>query len=287
MLDTILYTLKKNGLPVHGIQIVQHGRTLLSHHAAPDIRYPVYSAAKSILCAAAGIAADAGLLSPDAPLADFLEQKYLSAMPAPQRDTFRRLPLRRFLTMSVPGYPFRPAGNDWLADALALPVDYTAQPSFHYSNIPAYLTGIACANAAGMHLIDYLTPRLFEPLGIENPPFQNDPQGRFYGATGMQLTLDELSRFGQLLLQNGVYDGKRLISEKWVREASALQIPNDRCGYGYFLWRSAADGFYISGKWGQLCLILPQKQLVITCLADLPDRAEQLRQTIEAIAVQI
>lgn len=287
MLETILNELKKNDLSVHGMHVFQCGRTLLSYHAAPDIRYPVYSATKSILCMAVGIAADAGKLSPDTPLADLLEQTDLSAVPAAQRDAFRKLPLRRFLTMSIPGYPFRPAGNDWLADSLALPIDGSAPPAFHYSNIPAYLTGIACANAVGMHLIDYLTPRLFEPLGIENPPFQNDPQGRFYGATGMQLTLEELSRLGQLLLQNGVYGGKRLLSQSWIREASALHIQNDRNGYGYFLWRGASESYYISGKWGQICLILPQKQLVITCLADLPDRAELLRQTVETIAAKI
>ena len=287
MSDLIMDALKKKNLSVHGVHVFQSGRTLLSHSFSPDIRYPVYSATKSILCAAIGMAADAGRLSPDTPLAGLLEQKYLSAVPAARRDAFRRLPLRRFLTMSIPGYPFRPAGDDWLADSLALPVDYAAPPAFQYSNIPAYLAGIAYANAVGMHLADYLTPRLFEPLGIENPPFQNDPQGRFYGATGMQLTLEELSRFGQLLLHGGVYAGKRLLSEAWVKEASALQIPNDRHGYGYFLWRGASDCFYISGKWGQICLIVPQKQLVMTCLADLPERAEELRTVMEDCASRL
>lgn len=283
MFENIVDEIRSKDLNVHGIEIFRNGNVEFKYSFSPDIRYPIYSASKSFVSSAVGIASDEGKLSIDAPLYEFLEKKYLDFVPAEQLDNFKKLTFKRFLTMSVQGYPFRPEGDDWLENSLSQIIDYSLPPAFSYSNIPAYLVSAACENAVGEHLIKYLTPRFFEPLGIEDPVYMNCPQGHFYGASGMELTVHELSRLGQLYLQQGVIEGKRILSQQWINEAVSSSISNKEGGYGYFIWTNGKN-FRISGKWGQKCLVYPLKDLMITYLADLPERADEMLQIAERAA---
>ena len=97
---------------------------------------------------------------------------------------------------------------------------------------------------------------------FENPPFQRCPDGYFYGASGMELTVNELSRIGFVLMDEGLYQGTRILSEKYVKEA---------CG----IWKYQ-DGFRISGKWGQRCYIFPSRGLMVTYLAHMEEDSGQL-----------
>ena len=182
--------------------------------------------------------------------------------------------------MSVPGYPFRPSGESWLRDSLSIPLPDAAEPAFHYSNISAYLVGVAAANALGEDLYDYLQRRLFSPLNIIDPPYARCPDGYFYGASSMELTVNELSRIGMLLANGGTYAGKRLISEKYVKEATSVQQMNREGGYGYFIWKYK-DGFSINGKWKQKCYVLPDKSLMVTFLSNIQDKCDGLTASME------
>lgn len=273
---------EKNNLNIHGIEIFQNNNIIFRHMWHDDIRYPIYSATKSFTATAVGIAVNEGIFSADVPLCEYLETRYLQNIPSDLKQDFCKLPVRRFLTMSVNGYPFRPFGDDWLETVLRTNADYS-ETSFSYTNVSAYLVGVACENAVGGNLTEYLKSRLFEPLGIENPTFQYDPQGRFYGATGMYLTVHELSLLGQLYLQKGIFDNKRILSESWTDEATKLQIDNPDGGYGYFFWRNG-DHFSISGKWGQKCLIYPLKNLMITYLGDMPENSGKMQSIAENFA---
>ncbi len=275
MFENTVNEIKNKDLNVHGIEIFHNGEVVFKHSFSPEIRYPIYSATKSFVSAAVGIASDEGKLPLNAPLYEFLESKYMTYIPAAQLENFKLLTVKRFMTMSVSGYPFRPSGSDWLENSLSQPIDYSLPPVFSYSNIPAYLVGAACENAVGSHLIKYLTPRLFEPLGIENPVYKNCPKGHFYGASGMELTVHELSLLGQLYLQKGIFSGRRILSEQWVDQAASPQISNKEGGYGYFIWVNG-NSFRISGKWGQKCLVYPEKKLIITYLSTLPERSEEM-----------
>ncbi len=278
----LIEEIEKNKLNIYGIEIFQNHNIVFRHMQRDDIRYPIYSATKSFTTTAVGIAVDEGKFSVDAPLYECLEQRYLQNMPADFRKAFCKLTVRRFLTMSVNGYPFRPSGDDWLETVLQTNADYS-KTLFSYTNVSAYLVGVACENAVGSNLPQYLKPRLLEPLGIENPIFQFDSQGRFYGATGMYLTVHELSLLGQLYLQKGVLNNHRILSERWTEEATKLQIDNHDGGYGYFFWRNG-DHFSISGKWGQKCLIYPQKKLMITYLGDIPETSGKMLSIAENFA---
>lgn len=278
----LINDIEKNHLNIYGIEIFKNGNVILRHMYNDDIRYPIYSATKSFTATAVGIAVDEGKISIDTPLSKYLEKKYIQNMPADLRQDFCKLNVKRFLTMSVNGYSFRPNGDDWLKTVLQINAEYT-KTSFSYTNISAYLVGIACENAIGGNLPNYLKSRLFEPLGINNPPYQCDPQGRFYGATGMYLTVHELSLLGQLYLQKGIFHNNHIISEKWIYDATKKQIDNSDDGYGYFFWRNG-NHFSISGKWGQKCLIYPQKNLMITYLGNMPENSNKMQFIAESFA---
>lgn len=273
-------TIAAAGLNVHAVEVICRSKIILHHAFHPDIRYPVYSATKSLTAAAFAMMTDDGLLSSETPLAELLPHHYQPLM----TDCFCTLPLRRFLSMTAGAYPFRPAGDDWLAETLRLPVNHN-DTSFHYSNIPAYLVGAALEHTLGTPLIQYLNTRLFSPMEIPLPTYQTDPQGRFYGATGMTLTVHELAQIGQLLLQNGAWNERQLISKCAVHEMMQPHAYCESDAYGYFIWLSK-DHAAISGKWGQKALIYPDKQLVIAYTANLPEKenARKMLQIAEQYA---
>lgn len=282
MLQELRNLFESGGYAVYGLLVQEEGETVLALGDC-TARHPVYSATKSFTATAAGMLQDAGKWSVDDPLAAYLPREAVEGMPPGKREAFRLLPISRFLTMSVPGYPFRPEGEDWLAFALSCPADYTCPPAFSYSNIPAYLVGLAAGNAAGEPLSDYLRRELLAPLGIESPVFRTDPQGRFYGATGMELSVEELSRLGRLYMQDGLWNGKRLFSGSWAEAAVRPQIDAGKGqGYGYFFWTGSQD-FSVSGKWGQKCLVYPGRKLIISWEGEMPETSGRFERAVRQL----
>ena len=282
MLQELRNLFESGGYAVYGLLVQEEGETVL---ALGDCiaRHPVYSATKSFTATAAGMLQDAGKWSVDDPLAAYLPREAVEGMTPERREAFRLLPISRFLTMSVPGYPFRPEGEDWLAFALSCPAEYAGAAVFSYSNIPAYLVGLAAGNAAGEPLSDYLRRELLASLGIENPVFRTDPQGRFYGATGMELSVEELSRLGRLYMQDGLWNGKRLFSGSWAEAAVRPQIDAGKGqGYGYFFWTGSQD-FSVSGKWGQKCLVYPGRKLIISWEGEMPETSGRFERAVRQL----
>ena len=262
----------KSGFRVHAIEILSDGVPVLHHAPDGDRRFPVYSITKSVTSAAFSIACDDGLVSPEMPLAEFLESRYRPKMPA----GFADMPFSRFLTMTAGDFPFRPEGGDWTEYILSLGTDFS-DTTYHYSNIPAYLVGAAVENAVGGELAGFLKKRLFDPMGIPLPPFLTSPEGHFYGATGMELTVHELALLGELYRLGGEWQGERLISENAVNDAVTAHVPTGAPGvsFGYF-FRVYDDRFEMGGKWGQRCSIYPERRLVAAWLADEPERSAEL-----------
>jgi Beta-lactamase len=128
-------------------------------------------------------------------------------------------------------------------------------------------------------LIDYLRPRLFDPLGIDQAGWQQDAAGRDLGYTGLHSTTDAIARLGLLYLQRGVWNGQRLLAEEWVAEATRLQVetrvelevPNEPKpdwlqGYGFQFWM-ARHGYRGDGAYGQFCVMLPEQDAVVATTA--------------------
>lgn len=130
----------------------------------------------------------------------------------------------------------------------------------------------------GQKLIDYLQPRLFEPLGIENPAWETCPRGVNTGGFGLKIKTEDIAKFGQLYLRKGVWNNRRILSEKWIIEASAIQISNGddmnsdwSQGYGYQFWKCRHGAYRGDGAFGQYCIILPEQDCVIAMTGGLAD----------------
>ena len=153
-------------------------------------------------------------------------------------------------------------------------VPYKPGTYWKYNNFGPYLASVIIQERTGERLVDWLKPRLFTPLGIRNPQWLESVKGYTLGCGGLHLSTEELSRFGQLCLNKGQWEGKQLVSASWIEEATACQISNkiegkvqhpDECaGYGYFFWRCSRDNAYCgNGYAGQRIFVLPEQDACI------------------------
>lgn len=204
-------TIEDNAWAVHGVQVIQGNIVLHQYGDVNGKRYPIYSATKAVTSTAVGIAVDEGKFSIEESIWEYLKEEVPAYASQKQINNLKKITIERLLTMSVGGYPFRPEGTNWLETSLMYPLEQVDTPIFAYSNISAYLVGVALEKVVNEHLISYLTPRLFEPLSIKNPPYGNCPAGHFYGASKMELTVEELGRLGSLYLQKGYFNNERRI----------------------------------------------------------------------------
>lgn len=264
---------------VHGVEVYKDGRLLYSRGDTLENRFPIYSATKTVTSIAAGLARDEGKIDLAKSILEYLPRNYVDEMAPQQLATFRDITVERLLTMSVAGFPFRPEGESFLRYSLACPIEKVQERVFDYSNISAYLVGVAVTEAVGEDLVTYLNRRLFEPLHI-NPVCGRCPEGYFYGASNMEMTVHELSQVGLLFYNNGAYEGKRILSEEYVKLATGVRQMNREGGYGYFIWKYR-DSFSINGKWKQKCYVLPKQGVMVTYLADIKDDSHELLESME------
>lgn len=254
---------------VLGVKVTQDGQSLFDWLAEPDIRRNMYSAAKSFTSAAVGFAVQEGLISLRKPLT----AAFRGDIPAHPDEHLQSATVRDLLTMCLgqeknfltgdmrPRY----ADDNWVRMALARPFAYAPGTHFVYSNVGPYLAGVLVQRRAGCDLVDYLTPRLLQPLGIKKPMWETDPNGYTFGSSGLFLTLEELHRFGLFYLANGCIGGEQLLSAEWIAESTA---PSDTEKYGYLFWRGPYSSYRADGKFGQLSIVLPEKHAVVSVTAE-------------------
>lgn len=127
----------------------------------------------------------------------------------------------------------------------------------------------------GQNMVDYLMPRLFEPLGIPRASWETCPQGITAGGMGLSLSMDSVAKFGQMLLDKGTYGGRRIVSEQYIERASREQSDNragaeridSAQGYGYQFHLCRRGCYRGDGSFGQLCLVAPEQKIVIAAAA--------------------
>ena len=231
----------------------------------------MYSATKTVLSVAFGIMYDRGLIGLDDPIL-----KYISAPAGPG---WEKVTIRRLLTMSLLDLPFRPEGDNWIQYSLNSDVN-PDERGFNYSNICTYLVGVALANILGYDLGKFIEDEIFAPLNIDKFEYTRSPEGYFYGASGMKLSVHDLSKFGLLLMNGGVYEGKRIVSDEYVKMATSVQQMNREGGYGFYIWKYR-DGYSINGKWKQKCYILPSDGIIVTYLSHIEDDSHDLLDSME------
>ncbi len=272
MLQEFITYINQHHYKVHGIVVIQNGEKIAEHHFEPEVRRNLYSATKSITSTAVGIAIQEGYLRLEDSVLQYLEEELPENTSEEHLLHLSKVTLERLLTMSLVDYPFaRLSCDHWLKHILSIPLPNIDQCRFRYNNFTSYLAGVLVEKATGQKMMEYLKTRLFDPLGIREPECAYSPEGYYYGSTGMLLTVNELARFGQLYLQKGYYGGRQLVPESWVEQASAKQIENKEEGYGYYFWRQKENSYAARGKWGQICMVIPERNAVIAVMSDLQE----------------
>lgn len=274
-----------------GVVVTQNGKETARHTWEGACRRNVYSASKSFTSAAVGIALKEGLLSLD----EKLTEAFPEELPEQVSENLQKATVRDLLTMCL-GQPesflmgdFRPyyPEHNWVKLALAQPFTDPPGTKFVYNNVGPYLAGILVQRRAGCDLVHYLMPRLFQPMDIQLPTWENDPQGLTFGAGGLFLTLDELHKFGLLYLQNGQWNGRQLVPESWVAESTKKQVDNGSYGYGYLFWGGPQGSFRADGKYGQFSILLRDKNAVVTIVAESRESEKLLAAVFQHIYPQL
>ena len=281
--------IEKNNWKVFGTEVYLDGELKHSYGDTTGL-HEIYSATKTILSIAVGILFDEGRINLDAPVTDYLPEDKIKVLPERQYDSFSRLSIRRLLTMSVSGFPFRAEGDNWLDFTLACEVD-PDDSGFNYSNVSAYLISVALETILGRDggaqtpepsndLGKLIEERILKPLDITSYEYVRSPEGYFYGASGMRLSVHDLSKLGLLLYNKGVYNGRRIISEEYVDMATSRQQMNREGGYGFYIWKYRG-GFSINGKWKQKCYILPKQGIIVTFFSHIEADSNALIESME------
>lgn len=265
---------------LHSFMILRHGHVIGEGWWKPeaaDKPHVLWSLSKSFCSTAVGLAIAEGRLGLDDPVLKFFPED----APADPSENLKAMKVRDLLSMSC-GHDVETKITNHAPTAkefLAQPVPHKPGTHFQYNTYGTYMCSAIVTKATGQTVLDYLKPRLFEPLGIENPTWDASPEGPSLGGYGLYLRTEDIAKFGQLYLQKGNWNGKQLIPESWVAEATRKQVPNEKAGhakigvdwqqgYGFQFWRCTHNAFRGDGRAGQLCVVIPEQDLVVAITAD-------------------
>ena len=260
---------------LHGFMLLRHGSVVAEGWWSPyrrDYPHMVFSLSKSFTSTAVGLAVAEGYFSIDDPVLSFFPDEATTG----DSEHLAAMRVRHLLSMTT-GHAVdtwasmvaRPDG-DWIKGFFAVPVAHAPGTHFLYNTGATYLLAAIVQRTTGTRLMDYLEPRLFAPLGIWHAAWDESPQGIAHGGVGLRLTTEDIARFGQLYLQNGIWQGKQLLPEAWIAEATTSQIAPDADprsdwtqGYGYQFWRCRHGAYRGDGVFGQYCIVMPEQDAVL------------------------
>ncbi|MFB9276391.1 serine hydrolase domain-containing protein [Cohnella cellulosilytica] len=262
-------------IEAHSFMIVRNGHVVAEGAWRPyriEDRHMLFSLSKSFTSTAIGFAAAEGLLSLD----DQVVRYFPKDLPDEASPLLEEMRIRHLLTMST-GHEKDtvPLGSDrsednWAKAILSQPVVHPPGTHFVYNSGATYLLSAILHRVTGVPLLEYLGPRLLEPLGIANATWETCPRGIAAGGWGLRVAVEDIAKFGLLYLQKGIWEGKRILPEGWAEEATSKQIDNGsdadndwHQGYGYQFWRCRHGAYRGDGAYGQFCIVLPEQAAVV------------------------
>jgi CubicO group peptidase (beta-lactamase class C family) len=232
---SFLGAVDKSNLGLHSFMFLRHGKVIAEGWWNPyrrDLKHTMYSLSKSFTSTAIGLAVSENRLT--------VNDKVISFFPGYPPDTISQylgeLTVQNLLTMSVGQTP-DPTGtivtrdSNWIRSFLALPILNKPGSVFLYNSLATYMLSAIVQKVTGQKVIDYLTPRLFNPLGIDGMDWETDPMGINTGGWGLRIKAEDMAKFGQLYLQKGKWNGKQLLPESWVEEATSIKILQSPRGF--------------------------------------------------------
>ena len=286
-INNFIEAVSKSKHELHSFMILRHGKVVSEGWWNPyrnDLKHTLYSCSKSFTATAIGFAVSERKLTVNDKVISFFPED----LPDQISPNLAELKIKDLLSMSV-GHEKEPSNiistsDNWVKEFLNTPIKYQPGTKFLYNSPATYMLSAIVQKVTGQRVIDYLKPRLFDPLGISGIDWEIDPKGINTGGWGLRLKTEDMAKFGQLFLQKGKWNGKQILPASWVEEASTMKILQDPNatqsrkdssdwlqGYCYQMWRCRNNGYRADGANGQFIIVLPDKDAVIAITAEAPD----------------
>ncbi|CQR55485.1 serine hydrolase domain-containing protein [Paenibacillus riograndensis] len=278
-ISAFLKHMEKQRLGLHSFMLLRHGAVVAEAWWSPyrpELPHSLYSLSKSFTSTAIGLAVAEGLLTVEDKVVSFFPED----APADISPNLANMNISHLLMMGTghtedtTSFMENSEDGNWVKAFLQLPVGKTPGTHFLYNTGATYMLSAILQKVSGLTLLEYLEPRLFAPLGIHNPAWTSCPRGINKGGYGLSVTTEDIAAFGQLYLQQGVWNNRQLLPKEWVAAAASKQIDNNdgspgasssdwSKGYGYQFWRCRHNAYRGDGAFGQFCIVMPEQDAVI------------------------
>lgn len=274
MLDTIW----EKDIAIDSVLIVRNGYLVLDAYGYPfgaENRRHIHSCSKSITSAMVGIAIDKGYIQDvSQPVLDFFPKRH-----AKNLDTGKKaVTLENLLTMTSglkcrDSYLYNWSGlsemsrtSDWIQFMLDLPMEKVPGAYFEYCNGASYLVSVILQKQTGMDAFSFAEKNLFAPLGISDVHWTSNSRGITIGFNGLHMRPHDMAKIGFLYLNNGLWDGKRIITSQWIQASTRKHIATHSDygpGYGYQWWIVDPGIYTAIGYKGQYIMVVPEKNMLV------------------------
>jgi len=283
--------IEQTGEEWHSFIFLRHGKVIAEGWWSPfrpEIKQTIYSTSKTFTSTAIGFAVSENLLSVDDKVISF----FPDLLPDTVSDYLAQMSIKNLLSMAAGQNP-EPfgisRGEEWVKHFLATPVVNEPGTKFLYNSLATYMLSAIIQKVTGQRIFDYLTPRLFEPLAIKDADWEISPEGINTGGWGLRVHTEDMAKLGQLYLQKGKWNGKQILPESWIEEATTAKIiqkpdisPEEKekddwaQGYCYQIWRCRNNAFRADGAFGQYIIVMPDQDAVIAIQADAKDMQKEI-----------
>ncbi|RKP52925.1 hypothetical protein D7Z26_14320 [Cohnella endophytica] len=288
-------SLEQSGQEIHTFMLIRAGHVIAEGGWKPYTPQSLRlsnSVSKSFTSAAVGFAVSEGKLSVDDRVLSFFPER----TPSEPSPGWSDMTVKHLLTMSTgqtedPVYRFMEREDgDWVRVFMDTPVLEAPGSRFLYNSGASYMLSAIVQQATGQTVMDYLTPRLFEPLGIRDIHWEACPRGVTVGGWGLSVSTEHIAKFGQLYLNKGIWNGKKLLPEAWIEESSRSHIANGddpnndwSQGYGYQFWMCRHGAYRADGAFGQVAIVMPEQDAVLAFTAAVTDLAPVMDRVWETL----
>ena len=276
VINKFIDTINDKKINLHSFMLLRHGKIAAEGYYKPfvkDYKHRIFSVSKSFTSAAVGIAIDEGLIGLNDRIVDFFPEKLCGNV----HEYNGMMTVEHLLKMATSHEKSTSTeGVDWVKGFLNTEPSHRPGTIFAYDTTGTHTLCAILQKVTGMTVHEYLKNRLFGHIGIGEIEWESCPMNINKGGSGIKCTTEDMARFGQLYLQKGLWNGLRLITEKWVEQSTSKQIDNTNTsfmldgkkGYGYKFWRCRNNSYCAFGMGGQFILVIPEKDAVFVTTAN-------------------
>ena len=251
---------------MHAVVVMRHGKVIGEMYPkpyAPEYRHTMYSCSKTFVGIAVGLAIEDNRLRLD----DRVAAIFPELLPDSVSKDLADMTVRHFLTMASgvkPDWNMRSRGKEWIRTFLSKPVEAPGT-KYAYDSMVSYMLAAVVQKVTGKKLTEYLQERVFTPMNVTEWAWEESPEGVNTGGWGVHIQPESLAKFGQLILNEGRWEGKQLVSAEWIREMCKKHRETGREVYGYHIWHCGGhDGAVrADGALGQYVISVLDKDMVV------------------------